>query len=77
MKSQKQLTYRDYSKLTAESLKNDLILDSHDSNYDYLQFKKKKNFVNGLNKYGYIKKFRGNHQPHIKTTLRWAVTKIS
>ena len=77
MKSQKQLTYRDYSKLTAESLKNDLILDSHDSNYDYLQFKK--NFVNALNKYGseYIKIFRGNHKPHINTTLRWAVTKIS
>ena len=60
------LTYRDCSKFSPESLKNDLMHDSRESKNDYLEIEG--NFVNMLNKHApkktYI--FPGKHHPHVK-----------
>ena len=44
----KHLIYRDYSKFSPQSYKDDLMLDSHDNKNDYLEFEKR--FINFLNK---------------------------
>ena len=69
------LLYRDCSKFSPESFKNDLMLDSGDSKNDYLEFEK--HFVSAINKNAFKKSkiFRRNRKLYVNKTLRKAIMK--